>query len=209
MENRVTQPEDRQLDEHLRDLLARAASQDPRALEELVDSFLPSIQSFVRLNTDQFLRERESCSDLVQSVCKDMLQNIDTCEFRGSRSFRNWLYLMVLNKIRMHERYYRAGKRTPPAPVRPLAESATGDSPQISPELTASHEAVKNEDLQSLERALARLPEDYRQVITLSKLLGMSYEEIGTIMNRTPEAVRSLLRRAIVILSREMTAAHE
>ena len=48
-----------------------------------------------------------------------------------------------------------------------------------------------------LANALARLPEDYREVITLRHVEGRSFEEIAAAMGRTSGAVRMLWMRAL------------
>jgi RNA polymerase sigma factor (sigma-70 family) len=49
----------------------------------------------------------------------------------------------------------------------------------------------------ALQQALARLPADYRKVIELRFLEERSFEEIGRLTNRSPDAARKLWARAI------------
>jgi RNA polymerase sigma-70 factor (ECF subfamily) len=60
--------------------------------------------------------------------------------------------------------------------------------------------AIRAEDMQQLEAAFARLPEDYRQVLVSSRILGLSHGEIAEEMGRSEGAVRVLLHRALVRL---------
>ena len=48
----------------------------------------------------------------------------------------------------------------------------------------------------SLDQALARLPEAESECFLLRELAGLSYTEIGTVMDLTPDAVRSRIYRA-------------
>jgi DNA-directed RNA polymerase specialized sigma24 family protein len=64
---------------------------------------------------------------------------------------------------------------------------------------------VQNEDVLRLEAAMERLPEQYREVIGLCRIVGLSREQAGERMGgRAPGAVRSLLSRALVALSHEL-----
>jgi RNA polymerase sigma-70 factor (ECF subfamily) len=55
-----------------------------------------------------------------------------------------------------------------------------------------------------LAEALSRLPEDYRKVIVLRNLEGLSHEEVATRMGRAVGAVSMLWLRALSRLRREL-----
>ncbi|MCA8975247.1 MAG: hypothetical protein KDC98_11025, partial [Planctomycetes bacterium] len=59
-----------------RDLVDSASHGDPQAVEELLVRHLPRLRAFVRLRSPFALRARESCSDLVQSVCREVIAKI-------------------------------------------------------------------------------------------------------------------------------------
>jgi RNA polymerase sigma-70 factor (ECF subfamily) len=69
--------------------------------------------------------------------------------------------------------------------------------------------AIAHELEQSLQLALDHLPEDYRRVISLRYQEGRSFEEIGRLMQRTPNAVRLLWLRAIERVKLELGPPHE
>ena len=60
-------------------------------LEAALARLLPRLRAFVRLNVDAALRAKESCSDLVSSVCREVLENKDRVEYRGDEALRAWL----------------------------------------------------------------------------------------------------------------------
>lgn len=187
------------------DLIARAGRGDHVALQELMLRYLPSIRAYVRLNVNDFLRARESCSDVVQSVCEDVLRNIDRFEYRGSNSFRNWLYTAVLNKVRMHERHFRAQKRSAAREHPGLADAAVSELSGAYMSLCRpSHNAAQREELERVESAFARLPEKYREVLSKSRIVGLSHAEIAAASGSTPGAVAKMLNRAIVRLTEEL-----
>ena len=59
-----------------------------------------------------------------------------------------------------------------------------------------------HEALERLEAAFRQLPDDYREVILLARMVGLSHAEIGRQMERTPQAVRVMLHRALARLAR-------
>ena len=61
---------------------------------------------------------------------------------------------------------------------------------------TPEHELLREELAQVVSKALAQLPEEIRQAITLREMEGLSYEEIAEVMNSPVGTVRSRIFRA-------------
>ena len=51
-----------------------------------------------------------------------------------------------------------------------------------------------------MEKALESLSDDHRQVVTLARLEGLKVKEIAKRMDRSPDAVKKLLARALMHL---------
>jgi RNA polymerase sigma-70 factor (ECF subfamily) len=60
--------------------------------------------------------------------------------------------------------------------------------------------AILNIEHQEIRNTLTELREDYRTVLVLRFLSGLSPEETGAVMGRTPGAVRILQHRALSAL---------
>ena len=67
-----------------------------------------------------------------------------------------------------------------------------------------SGQAMEHEQDQALQAALGRLPEDYRRVITLRYQEQLAFEEIGRLLQRSPDAARKLWARAVERLHEEL-----
>jgi RNA polymerase sigma factor (sigma-70 family) len=59
----------------------------------------------------------------------------------------------------------------------------------------------KREELDKLEKAMDKLKPEYKEVISLTKIEGLSYEEAGNKLDKSFDAVRMLLARAMAALS--------
>ena len=81
------------------DLLRQASGGDDAALGELLARHLPGLRAYVRQRTGQAIRARESVSDLVQSVCREVIQHADRFQYGGEVGFKPWLYKTALRKI--------------------------------------------------------------------------------------------------------------
>ena len=89
---------------------ARAQNGEP-VIEELLVDYLPRLRAFIRANMNPELRRRESDSDVVQSVCRVLLDGRANFDFRSEEKFRAWLFTAALNRIRHKRRFHHVGKR--------------------------------------------------------------------------------------------------
>ena len=99
-------------------LIESATRGDAPAIEELIVRYLPQLQAFVRLNMGAGLAARESSADIVQSACREVLEDLDAFEFRGERAFKRLLFLQAQRKLatkgRFHARQQRDIQREQP-----------------------------------------------------------------------------------------------
>jgi RNA polymerase sigma-70 factor (ECF subfamily) len=70
------------------------------------------------------------------------------------------------------------------------------EADQTSP----SMQAARNEEFQSLARAMNQLPADMREVIELKHLKNMSVQEISELLGRSTASIAGLLRRGLAKL---------
>ncbi|MFO1076124.1 MAG: sigma-70 family RNA polymerase sigma factor [Planctomycetota bacterium] len=177
-------------------LAQRAATGDPESVEALLLRYLPRLRAFVRLRVDNVLRQRESSSDLVQSICREVLQGAGTFTYEGEERFRAWLFKAALNKILERKRSLAAQKRDV---AREVAMGPEADYQDLHLALQSpSKMAAAGEFAAQMERAFDELPEDYREVITLARIVGLPHAEVARQMGRGEGAVRMLLSRALV-----------
>lgn len=183
----------------LQQTVASASEGDRDALEALLQRFLPELRAFARLHMGP-LAQLESSSDVVQSVCRRVLEGLDDFEYRGEAAFRKWLLVACANRLRDKQRYWLREKRDPRGGKD--VEGSTGD--QVAEFRTPSGESIRREEIVRLENALDRMPEEYRQVVTLSRLGGLSHAEIAVELGKSEGATRMLLHRALARLGLEL-----
>jgi RNA polymerase sigma-70 factor (ECF subfamily) len=184
-------------------LVQGAAAGDGPALQSLLVRHLPSLEAYVRLQAGAAVRARESLHDLVQSVCVEVLRDAGRFEYRGEQMFRQWLFRQALHKIINKNRFHGAARRALAREVDPGAggSEVSGYADCYRTILTPSREAVAHESWTAFERAFDQLPEDYREAITLRRIVGLGYGEIAEAMQRSEGAVRNLVHRGIARLS--------
>src|SRR5262245_29023346 len=99
-------------------LIAAARQGDPQAMGTLMERHLPGLRAFVRLRLGRMLRARESDSDVVQSVCREVLGRMEDFQHGGDAGFKRWLYRTALRKISNRQEHWQAacrdaGRETP------------------------------------------------------------------------------------------------
>jgi RNA polymerase sigma-70 factor (ECF subfamily) len=174
-------------------LVDAARTHDRQAIEALLVRHLAPLESFVRLRMGPALRARLDAPDLVQSVCREVLEDLTDFVYHGEGAFRHWLYTRAQNKLLEKHRYVAADKRSGAREERPF--DATTVLPSYQTLLTPSRVASARETVARIEAAFDELPEDYREAITLHRICGLSHAEIATRMNRSEGAVRNLVYR--------------
>ena len=183
-------------------LIHSASRGEEAALLALLERHLPDLRAYVRLRAGRDIRAKESCSDIVQSVCREVLEDLDGFEFRGEPAFRAWLFKHTLNKIVDRARYYDAGKREA-GREEPLPETdGSAFVPAAYASLcTPSQVAMAHELKDRIEAGFDELPEDYREVLVLSRIVGLSHGEIAEETGRTLSSVRNLVYRGMARLT--------
>ena len=186
------------MDTNLESLLQRASRHDEAAVSTLLAAHLPALRAFVRLKAGPSLLAKESCSDLAQSVCRDVLENADRFRFGGEAEFRKWLFTTAMRKIADRAEHWRATKRNP-AQER---DGLDADELQGFAHLhTPSNHAVAREELARVEEGFGKLSPEKQEVILMARLMGLSHAEIARDLGKTEGAVRTMLSRALAELS--------
>ncbi|MYA95712.1 MAG: sigma-70 family RNA polymerase sigma factor [Nitrospinae bacterium] len=166
--------------------IKRCQNGDKDAFEPLVRQNAGKIQ---RLVWGMLGERREDTDDVVQEIF--IKAYIALPRFRGDARFSTWVYRIAVN----HCRDYL--KRGGPLPLE-LSEEKIADAP--APEDKDAQDALRetqerraSEELQEL---LSQLPEKHRRILVMRELEGMSYDEIGEVLQIRPGTVRSRLNRA-------------
>ncbi|MEC7556163.1 MAG: sigma-70 family RNA polymerase sigma factor [Planctomycetota bacterium] len=188
-------------------LVAQARNGQSTALDELLGRYRHFISLLVRAKfRGGKMAARVDSSDIVQDVLIQVAGHIETFEGIDQLSWEAWLRRIaereVLRQVNRHLGTARrdAGRERP----NPRASSQPKDSPSLvlagwleasvtSPSLVA----VRKERAVLLADALARLSEDYRELLVQRHIEERSFDDIAKHMQRSPGAVRTMWVRAL------------
>ena len=155
----------------------------------LVEREIPRLRRYARALT----RSVDRADDLVQETVLRAIAKAHL--WQASTDIRAWLFTI------MHNQYVNMVRRA-------TREGATVDIEQMSSSLVATTDPTASRQLHELERALAGLPEEQREVILLVGLEGMSYEAAAQILSVPVGTVRSRLSRGRDALRRRPAKTH-
>lgn len=188
--------------------LTRAAAEGDRAaLEELLTLMLPDLRAFVRLRAGRLVQRFDQQSDIVQSVCREILTGAARFEHAGEDAFRRWLFTTTLRKLSARRDHHTAGRRD-------AVQDALGAGDQerllevYGRIATPSRHAAVREELERVERAMESLDEDDRSLIVLARIAQVPRDEIARELGIGAGAVRMRLHRALARLAVALEVDH-
>ncbi|HEY9196765.1 MAG TPA: RNA polymerase sigma factor [Mucilaginibacter sp.] len=130
--------------------------------------------------------QREASEDMVQTVFYKMLRYRSS--FTGEGEFVAWMYQIARNVIKDHAKKNKLQETH--LDVAELAERLPGGP-------GADERLEKKQANAGLYRAMAKLSDDNREVLTLSRFQELKYQEIGQILGISEGAAKVRAFRAM------------
>ena len=151
----------------------------------------------------RMVRDPGLAEDLTQESFVRAFQRL--ASFEQGRSFSSWLFKIAHNRTIDHLRR----KQRPTVPLE--ATNASGEeSWEVleAPDHQSPQRLAESSELGlAIDRALAGLRPNYRQILMLRFQAGLSYQEIAEAMEVSLASVKVLLHRARKQLAAELTAS--
>jgi RNA polymerase sigma-70 factor (ECF subfamily) len=170
---------------HERELVDRCRGGDQGAFQELVDAYKGLVFALIA----RTIQDRSRAEDLAQDVFLRIHRGLPY--FRGEARLSTWIYRIVANVcLQDHSK---------PAAAMALDSAVSLDDPDRRPRTTAAIADRRFSDLElrdRLEKAIARLPPQYRLVIAAHYLDGIAYEELADALQLPLGTVKTQLHRA-------------
>lgn len=160
-------------------LIDRAAGGDHVAFRALADRYTAYLFRVAR----SLVGDDSDAEDVVQLTLTGAFRGLSG--FRGQSSAKTWLTGIAL---RQAAKWRQTRQKKNRFPTRPATDSQIG--PATDPETAAVDSRM------DAAAVLAKLPPEYRQILVLRELEGMSYEEIAQALGIPQGTVESRLHRA-------------
>jgi RNA polymerase sigma-70 factor (ECF subfamily) len=172
------------------------------AYESLIQRFEQPIYNII----SRLLDDPADAADVVQEVFLKVFRNV--ASFRGDSSLKTWIYRIAVNEARNQRRWFSRHRRQEVN----LEADEPGEGyqnwlpdPGRSPfEVTLDHETQL-----LIEAALAEVNPKFRAALVLREIEGLSYEEIGEILEISLGTVKSRILRGRDALKKHLAGQLE
>jgi RNA polymerase sigma-70 factor (ECF subfamily) len=187
----------------LGDWIRSARNGSTEALGRLLEECRPYLLLVANQELPPELRAKAGASDLVQETLLQAQGHFDRFHDDGKAELLAWLRRILLHSAaNLRRRYCFTDKRQLAREVQGAPDVAASD-PSPSSQVAAHEEDIV------LRQALARLPEEYRRVVTWRNYDRLPFEEIGRRLGRSADAARKLWVRAVEQLQQNLGTADE
>ena len=185
-------------------LLSGARGGDRQCVGELLKYYRNYLMLLATTQIEKPLQRRVSPSDVVQETMLRAHRHFGQFRGRTEKELLAWLrQILVTSLARFVEHHMLAAKRDMRREVSlerfGAFEKSTSHFASVlrAKTETPSVEVQHREDAVLLADLLAQLPEQYREVLVLRNIQGLSFEEVAARMDRSLGATRMLWLRAI------------
>ncbi len=189
------------------DLLQRARQGDGSSLGRLLECYRAYLVVLARVQIGRRLQGKVDASDVVQEAFLGAYR--DFPQFRGSteKEFLAWLRQILISLLANLVRHYQGAQRRDVRLERQLAHdleqsSQALDRNLIAPQSSPSEQAIRREQSVLLAEALGRLPQEWRELLILRHLEGLSFPEVARRLGRSIDSLKKLWPRALASLRR-------
>lgn len=167
-------------------LLDAARAGDRKALSALLSRYEGPIYRF----GTSLCRDPEKAKDVLQATLLAMARGLPT--YRGDASLSTWLFTIARSFCIKQQRT----RKHAPALVSLDAEDDAA-TPELSDRAPLPDEALARRRMaDAVQRAIAALPEDQREVLVLRDVEGLAASEVAEVLGLSVPAVKSRLHRA-------------
>jgi RNA polymerase sigma-70 factor (ECF subfamily) len=177
------------------DLIKRAQAGDVRAFETLVESHLARLRRFAR----SFAKSDADADDLAQDALIKVYRSLRGYRFESS--FSTWLYRVTKNCCVDAQRSAATRERM----LAAVSEGAGHATESVAP--APDVVLLRAEERARLWAAIAGISVEFRTVLVLSDVEGLSIGEVATIENLPEGTVKSRLHRGRTQLARLLQAS--
>jgi RNA polymerase sigma-70 factor, ECF subfamily len=170
--------------------LIAAAKKDPGEFGQIYHLYVQSIFRYLYSRIGS-LPEAE---DATAQTFLAALEALD--RYRHEGHLAAWLFSIARRKAMDHFRTQR--------PQVPLENAEN-----VSSETDVLQQVIQAEQIAALAKLIAALPEEEHELIRLRYIAGLSFSEIGRLLNRNEAAVKKSLYRLLARLQSQLEISHE
>ena len=167
--------------------------QDAVVFEQIVERYHAKVFQLVY----RYIGDYDEACDLTQDTFVRAYRAWD--EFRGDSQIYTWLYRIAINLCHNRQKKLQRQRQFERVSLDSVPDDdfSTGLVREVADDRPIPSQLLESTELRArLQEALLELPENYRTVILLRDMQGLTYEQIAESTDSTLEAIKSRLFRA-------------
>ncbi len=194
--------------EILAETIQLAKNGDERSLGKLLVSYERYLKLLAEVQLGHALRSKVDPSDIVQETFLEAHRGISRFEGNTAEQLVGWLKAIMAARLANTMRHYLGTQARDLRLEQRVCQALDQSSLSLGgiladPHSSPSQHVAGKEQAQLVAEALLRLSPDYREVIIMRHLEGMTFPQIASSMNRSVDSVEKLWLRAMAKLKRE------
>jgi RNA polymerase sigma-70 factor (ECF subfamily) len=177
-------------------VIERARKGDEEAFSWLFQRYARRLAIYGHYHMSPEMRARLEVEDVLQEVFLRAFRDLGQFQYQAAGAFYRWLLAIESNVLYDLARFQERQKRKAVEVVSFRSESnPAGFEPADT--ATPSRWLARKEECEQLFSRLEKLPEAYRQAIILTRVEGLTTEEMGQQLGKDRKAAALLLHRAL------------
>ena len=165
-------------------------------MDALYARVAPRVLTYVRMRMGPSLRAHMDSRDILQATLLKSFEHFGEFQGQGKPALMAWLARIaereILDRADYHQRARRSAKR----------ETPLGGEDALEARVTSVlSRMIRDERAEKLEAAMADLSDAHREIILLRKFQELSFREIAARLDKSEDACRMLLARALSALT--------
>lgn len=178
------------------DLVRRARDGSQEALAAIFERHGAAVRGYIEKRLPAELRRKIAPEDVLQETWMVAAERLTEFEDRGEGALKAWLLRIADLKARESIRAFLGTRKR--AEVREISRHGRPDTAAfVAAGPSPSEVAQGNELREAASRAMAALPEDYRDILRLVQSEGLTLRDAALRMGRTHDAAKKLYGRAL------------
>ena len=181
------------------DLMVLYQQGEVRAFEVLLARHRRPVFNFIL----RFIGDKETAEDLLQESFMRVIRGADA--YKRQAKFTTWLYTIARNLCVDQTRRRKHRKHASlDAPMGSDEDSGTLLDVVAGNELASDRKTVNKELFATMEKAIAGLAEDQREVFLMREFLDLPFKQIAEVVGVAENTVKSRMRSALEKLRLEL-----
>jgi RNA polymerase sigma-70 factor (ECF subfamily) len=185
--------------------LLRTAQQGKReALGQLLQNYRPYMLHIANAELPDWLQAKVGGSDVVQEAMVEALGGFQKFEGQSVVELQGWLRAILVRQVGKAARHFQGTDKRQVDREVSLPEAGSRASGLADGQLSPSGQFGKDEEVEAVQQALARLPEHYRQILIWREWEDVPFAEIARRLDKSVDAARMVWWRAVERFNQEM-----